>query len=282
MPLVSIITPNYNGAAFIAETIASARAQTLTDWEMIIVDDASDDASPEIIRREVSSDSRLRLIVLPEPSGGPAKPRNVGLDAARGEYVIFLDNDDLWHPQKLEIQLATMRRTGARISSSAMFRFHRAEDIPPEARRVLNEKDISVRRLTYDLLLRRHCAPHLMAERRLITESGARFDERPDYNKIEDSLFSFELHRFAGWSVKISPPLTFYRQHQHSLSASKIPMIRKQRLLYARQSWRGRPVVGWRFGALFVLYAVRSALSRVAARLNFSFLRRPFWNCIDY
>jgi glycosyltransferase involved in cell wall biosynthesis len=282
MPLISIITPNYNGAAFIAETIASARAQTLTDWEMIIVDDASDDASQEIIRREASSDSRLRLIVLPERSGGPAKPRNVGLNAAQGEYVIFLDNDDLWHPQKLELQLAAMRRTGARISSSAILRFRRMEDIPPEARRTFNESDLRARRLTYEMTLRRHCAPHLMAERRLFVENGVRFDERPEYNKVEDTLLSFELHRVVGWSVKISPPLTFYRQHPDSLSASKIPIIRKQRFLYAGQLWRGRPIVGWRFGVFFFHYAVRTALSRLSIRINAPFLRRPFWNCVDY
>lgn len=276
LPLVSIITPNYNGAAFLAETIASVRAQTYTQWEMIIVDDCSSDASAELIRAAAEHEERIKPHFLSERSGGPAKPRNRGLDAAQGKYVVFLDNDDLWHPQKLEFQVMLMQREGVAISSVAMFRFQKRSEIPPKAWLPLTPDDVHFRKITYAMLLRRHCTPHLMAERRLFLDYGIRFDERDEYNRIEDMLCWFMLHEHVPYSIKLSPPLTFYRQHPTSLSAAKLPIIAKQRLLYGGQRVGGKPM-GWRFPLYFMIYAVRGVLSRIGAKLNI-----PALNVVDY
>lgn len=275
-PLVSIITPNYNGAAFLAETIASVQAQTYTNWEMIIVDDCSGDNSAEYIRAVAEHEPRIKAQFLTERSGGPAKPRNHGLDAAQGKYVVFLDNDDLWHPQKLEFQIMLMQREGVAISSVAMIRFHKRTEIPEAAWQPIAPPNVHFRNITYAMLLRRHCTPHLMAERRLFTEHNIRFDEREEYNRIEDMLCWFMLHQHVPYSIKISPPLTFYRQHPTSLSAAKLPIIAKQRLLYGEQYVGGKPI-GWRFPFYFAIYAVRGVLSRVAAKLNI-----PALNVVDY
>jgi teichuronic acid biosynthesis glycosyltransferase TuaG len=107
--LVSIITPTYNAAKYVLETIQSVKVQTYQDWEMIIVDDASTDGTVEIIKHEMKSDPRIRLIEL-KTNAGPAEARNTALACANGTYMAFLDSDDIWLPQKLEIQLDFMKR----------------------------------------------------------------------------------------------------------------------------------------------------------------------------
>lgn len=104
-PVISVITPMYNAEKFISETISSVLKQTFVDFEMIIVDNCSADASREIVKSFIMLDNRIRLIELEYNSGGPARPRNIGLEHAKGEYIAFLDADDVWLPQKLERQL---------------------------------------------------------------------------------------------------------------------------------------------------------------------------------
>jgi glycosyltransferase involved in cell wall biosynthesis len=99
-PLVSIITPVYNSARWLEETLATVRAQTLTNWEQILVDDGSTDGSVEILEAAAAEDARFRVIKAGRNVGSPAA-RNMALDAARGRFIAFLDADDLWHPEKL-------------------------------------------------------------------------------------------------------------------------------------------------------------------------------------
>lgn len=108
MPLVSVITPVFNAVPFLSETLASVQGQTLSDWEHILIDDGSTDASLEMIKSAAAADPRLRVL---QTSGrlGPGKARNLGLNCASGNYVAFLDADDLWLPQKLETCVAWLR-----------------------------------------------------------------------------------------------------------------------------------------------------------------------------
>lgn len=111
-PLVSVIMPAYNAGRFLEEAIRSVMAQTVTDWELLVLDDGSTDDTLFIAQRLAQSDCRIR--VLPnERNMGVAKTRNRGFDLCRGEYVALLDSDDVWYPQKLEAQLARICETGA-------------------------------------------------------------------------------------------------------------------------------------------------------------------------
>jgi teichuronic acid biosynthesis glycosyltransferase TuaG len=112
---VSIITPAYNAARFVADAIESVRRQTHERWEMLVVDDCSRDATRDIVRALSREESRVKLIEQPA-NGGPARARQAGLDAATGRYIAFLDSDDLWLPQKLERQLEFMDAREAAIS----------------------------------------------------------------------------------------------------------------------------------------------------------------------
>ena len=107
MPRVSVITPAYNAAPFLEETIKSVQAQTFTDWEMIIVDDCSKDTTLELAYRLARDDHRIHVLTN-EKNSGVAATRNKALDVATGEYIAFLDSDDLWLPMKLEKQVDFM------------------------------------------------------------------------------------------------------------------------------------------------------------------------------
>jgi len=100
MPTVSIVTPVYNAARWLEETLATVRAQTFTDWEHILVDDNSNDGSRAIVEAASTGDPRIRLIHVPA-HGGPAAARNLAIKAARGRFIAFLDADDLWLAEKL-------------------------------------------------------------------------------------------------------------------------------------------------------------------------------------
>ncbi|WP_345993694.1 glycosyltransferase family 2 protein [Sulfurimonas sp. HSL-1716] len=104
--LVSIITPMYNAEKYILQTVKSVIDQTYQNWEMLIVDNCSLDESRTVV--ENIADPRIKLIKLEYNSGGPARPRNIGLENAKGEYIAFLDADDVWLPEKLEKQLAVL------------------------------------------------------------------------------------------------------------------------------------------------------------------------------
>jgi teichuronic acid biosynthesis glycosyltransferase TuaG len=120
-PLVSVITAAYNAEVFIGQTVASVRAQTLGDWEMLVADDASTDRTAAIVEAAAAEDPRIRLIQL-ERNSGVAQARNAALAAARGRFIAFLDSDDLWLPQKLERQVAFMRENEAAVSYTAFRR----------------------------------------------------------------------------------------------------------------------------------------------------------------
>ena len=109
MELVSIIMPTYNCARFIRESIDSVLAQTYTNWELIIVDDSSTDNTAEMVAN--FNDPRIHYL-RNEQNEGAALTRNKALRAAKGRYIAFLDSDDLWHPDKLERQIAFMEQNG--------------------------------------------------------------------------------------------------------------------------------------------------------------------------
>ena len=107
--LVSIITPSYNSAKFIKYCVDSVISQTYENWEMIIVDDYSRDNSRELISKFAKEDDRIKPIFLDE-NVGAAEARNVAIKKSKGKYIAFLDSDDIWKLDKLEKQIAFMKK----------------------------------------------------------------------------------------------------------------------------------------------------------------------------
>jgi teichuronic acid biosynthesis glycosyltransferase TuaG len=107
-PLVSIIIPIYNAQNYVEETILSVLGQTYENFELLLINHYSDDDSVSIINKYVQMDKRIKTVILNVNKGGPAYPRNEGLQIAKGEYIAFLDADDVWLPEKLEKQLSVL------------------------------------------------------------------------------------------------------------------------------------------------------------------------------
>ncbi|MCL1469349.1 glycosyltransferase family 2 protein [Argonema antarcticum A004/B2] len=105
-PLVTVVIPTYNRANLIVRATDSVIKQTYNNLEIIVVDDASTDNTAEVIK--AIKDPRIRYIVY-EKNGGSDKARNTGIEAATGEYIAFLDSDDVWLPNKIELQVATIQ-----------------------------------------------------------------------------------------------------------------------------------------------------------------------------
>ena len=105
--LVSIITPSYNSERFIKECIISVIKQTYTDWELLIVDDFSSDKTVQYIKEFSENEKRIKPIFL-KKNIGPAKARNIALSNAKGDFIAFLDSDDIWNTMKLQKQVSFM------------------------------------------------------------------------------------------------------------------------------------------------------------------------------
>ena len=109
---VSIIMPCYNASAYLREAIESVLSQSYQDWELIIVDDGSTDNSREIAREYVAKDKRIHLIE--QPNSGACRARNNGIEHAKGEYIKFLDADDVLEPECLTEQVSQICKLGSR------------------------------------------------------------------------------------------------------------------------------------------------------------------------
>lgn len=115
--IVSVIIPSYNSQKVIQRSVDSALNQTYRNIEVWVVDDGSSDDTIKILNSY--EDKRLNIIALPENTGSPVTPRNSGILKAKGKYVAFLDSDDYWAPNKLEIQITCMRNSSSSFSCTS-------------------------------------------------------------------------------------------------------------------------------------------------------------------
>ena len=113
--LISIITPYYNSSKFIDECVNSVLLQSYSNWELLIVDDFSDDNSKELLLNLEKKDKRIRVIFL-DINAGAANARNVAILKAKGRYIAFLDSDDSWQSQKLDRQISFMKQNDIAFS----------------------------------------------------------------------------------------------------------------------------------------------------------------------
>jgi glycosyltransferase involved in cell wall biosynthesis len=108
MPTVSVIMPAYNVAQYLEDALGSVLAQTFRDFEVLVVDDGSADATVKIAQQFAARDARVRL--LQQQHGGLSRARNTAIGSARGRFLALLDSDDMWHPQFLAAQLEVFER----------------------------------------------------------------------------------------------------------------------------------------------------------------------------
>lgn len=175
-PVVSVVTPLYNSASFIDETLESLQAQTFDDWEAILVDDGSTDDTPQRVQRFLEDE---RFSYVRQDNQGIAAARNRAIDGARGEWIAFLDHDDRWKPEKLERQLDAAERHGWEIicTEADIVRQGRrtrySDHLPEEMRRALADPEHRSDDL-YTLLIGTNflCASSVLLRRSLFDKHG--------------------------------------------------------------------------------------------------------------
>jgi glycosyltransferase involved in cell wall biosynthesis len=204
-PLVSVIIPAYNAARTLETTVQSVYGQSLQDFEIVIVDDGSKDNTLEVAQRIAASDSRIKVVA--QPNSGAAAARNTGIKAAGGEYVAFLDADDLWLPQKLERQIALLNseKEAAAVQTGAYYVNDDLEVL--SVRPCVIPKDVLLETLLF------RSFPALMST--LLVERSA-FDKIGLLNTklviLEDWELAIRLSRFCNLK-SIEEPLALYRNY---------------------------------------------------------------------
>lgn len=212
-PLISIVMPVYNSQQFLAEAIESVIAQTYTNWELLVVDNGSTDDSRRIAQSFADADPRIHTLVKDDEKG-VAPARRHAIDQARADWIAFLDSDDLWTPDKLEIQLAEAQRTGSRLLFTA------SAFLDSEG----NSKDYVMHvpaEVTYRQILKQNIISHssVLVRKELLDDC---FRE-PD-NSIRDDFSAWIriLRNKEPKAVGIDQPLLRYRVSATSLSSNKL------------------------------------------------------------
>lgn len=244
--LVSVITPAYNASRFLRATIESVQAQSYKDWEMIVVDDASDDDTINLLTEISKTEPRLRIMTL-EKNSGAAVSRNAALAEARGEYVAFLDSDDLWQPEKLRTQIEFMRRRGAAISFTAY------QIMREDGRRLGRPIDfVGPQAVGYADMLKKKatmgCSTVMLDWRRLNNH------RMPLIRTAQDYGFWLALMRGGLEAHRLGEVMTFYRIVQKSISRNKLRKALRQWQVYRKLENLPIHYAAWCFGH----YAVRA------------------------
>ncbi|MFO7957702.1 MAG: glycosyltransferase family A protein [Candidatus Brocadiia bacterium] len=229
-PLVSVIMPAYNAEAFVGEAIESALAQGYRPLEVLVADDGSSDATARVVK---AFGGPVRYLW--RRSGGPAAARNTALRAARGDYIAFLDSDDLWHPRKLEVQLGLMEaRPEVAICGTRMLKFRNRggltwEPVPPEP---------EVRPICGDsLLMRNRFSTSTVLARAEAVRRAGEFDE--DIFGPEDWDMWRRILQ-GGCGLHLRAVLAAYRERDDSISDNAARMLANNRKVLGK-AFRDNP-----------------------------------------
>lgn len=219
--LVSVVVPAYNAEEYLARTLYSVVEQTHQNFEIIVVDDGSTDDTNLVATSFISNSAKVRVIRV--PNGGVASARNVGLQAARGEFVAFLDADDLWHPRKLELQVEALMEPKAQAAGAVYTRM-----------RIIDEDDCVIRNGSgvgtsgYSFTRHAYARPvgngsSILVRRSVALEVGG-FDPGWLHRGIggcED--LDFELKIAAKYPMVALPLyLVGYRSHPNNMSSNRL------------------------------------------------------------
>lgn len=209
MPRLTVVVPVYNVEAYLPECLDSLLAQDFGDFEAVLVNDGSTDGSRAVCERYASRDARLRIV--DKPNGGLSSARNAGIDAARGDYVSFLDSDDRYRPEACGRIVEALDDSGADVLTFGG-RAWPEEESYPWLEEALSPRDVTYEGFSDDLILREASKPFAwrMAMRRAFSvERGVRFDESVRYG--EDQVFAFAAYPRSSRTRLIPDKLYDYR-----------------------------------------------------------------------
>ncbi|SUP44754.1 glycosyltransferase family 2 protein [Veillonella criceti] len=230
LDLVSIITPCYNGARYIGETIDSVLAQTHTNWEMIIVDDGSKDDSAQIIKEYVEKDPRIKFIQ--QKNAGSAAARNNGIRNASGQYIALLDADDIWLPDFLKKQIKYMKdNDGICVAGSYGLIDEHSKDIlsPVQVKEIITIKDMRVRGQVGCLTGLYDCSKY-----------GKIYLKEELRSLRDDYAYWYDIVSLEGVIYGNPEILAKYRVLSNSTTGNKIKLIKPQYKFYRNYLKEGR------------------------------------------
>jgi teichuronic acid biosynthesis glycosyltransferase TuaG len=222
-PKVSVIVTSCNSEKSIIAAIESVRCQTTPEWEAIIVDDGSVDNTPRIIKYYKEKDPRFRAIILAQRSGGPAYGRNKGIAIASSGLVAFLDADDIWHPQKLEVQINQINELKCDFVSSIKTNFRKKP--PKRFTEKISKYEIKHgRNITLNQLEKKNriCLSSVLCKKKLFSKVD--FPAGKKFIAVEDYWCWLKIHSVIESSWLFYMPLVAYRESSNSISASKLYM----------------------------------------------------------
>ncbi len=264
-PVVSVVIPVYDAADVIGDAVASIQAQTFPDWEAILVDDGAQVGSTQtqVLAAIAAADPRVTVVATAGKQGaGPA--RNLGMETGTGQYIAFLDADDLWHPRKLELQLAAMRAQSAPVSCTAFDRVN-----------VATGKTTTIgvpATVTRSQLLRTN----------VIACSSAIFDrahfgnrQMPALRRRQDFAFWLSLLADGSQAIGVPFPLMTYRQMPTSLSAPKHKAARDTWTMYRAHLGLNPVVASYYFGSYALRGVARHFAPGLARKLGWVHSTRP-------
>ncbi|MDT0544031.1 MULTISPECIES: glycosyltransferase family 2 protein [Streptomyces] len=229
MPLVSVVMPVYNSAVTLGTSIRSVLTQTHSDLELLVTDDASSDGSMDLLREFARQDER----VLPESSserGGAGRARNLAIARAKGDYIAFLDSDDMWLPEKIERQIDFAAAGDAPLTFTSYYKVDadydgESIDFIPNGRVVRAREHVDYRAM----LVRDYIgALTAMYDRSVL---GTRL--MPEMPKRQDYGLWLSIMRDGVGARGLTEPLAVYRAHRAgSLSSNKLSLVQYNWSLY--------------------------------------------------
>ncbi len=210
-PLVSVIMPCYNMASYVSDSIKSVIAQTYPHWELLIVDDASTDETVNIIKSYAQADSRIKFAIKKQNSG-ISDTRNQCIQMAQGQFLAFLDADDIWHPEKLEKQLSFM------LAKNIGFTYSTYDWIDEDGK-IMNKFINTIGNLDYKTYLRNTiigCST-VMVNKAITGDVFV-----PKFRTSEDTATWLDILRKGLMAYAIDESLVSYRIRRKSASSNKI------------------------------------------------------------
>ena len=208
MPKVSVIIPTYNRASYICETIDSVLDQTFTDYEIIVVDDGSTDNTKEIVSLHIEKYSK-KIRYFYQENRGEAGARNTGIKESKGEYIAFLDSDDIWHREKLEKQIKALEGSDVSLVYCSMY------IIKDGYVNYKKRKPSSPALNFHDLLLGGKSIPMTGLVKKNDLDKVGLFDESIKLACDYDMWLRFSMK----YKIKfMNEPLAFYRRHASNIS----------------------------------------------------------------
>lgn len=247
---VSIIVPVYNAEKYIRETVASVLAQTYTNWELLLVEDSSEDNSRQVIEEIAAKDESGRIRAFSKANEGAAMARNFGLEKAEGRYIAYLDADDLWNVDKLEKQLAFMKEKQAAFCFTG-YEFATADG--KGTGKVVKVPET----LSYKQALKNTTI--FTSTVIFNTEKIAKAEiEMPDM-KSEDTALWFKVLRQGYTAYGLDENLVKYRRVGGSLSSNKLEALRRIWNLYRKAEGLSIPYSAYNF----VFWAIRAVRRRL-------------------